>query len=132
NGSHARPQGQPAVEGLDADPGRCDRAQARPDRVAILPRIGDARRTPAGRDRGAALDHDETMLRKLIASGLVVATMLIAVPTVLGALRSQSAFAAPFAQGDLITGGWSYPQSVEAPQLKLGGPCREPPTRGNA
>ena len=72
------------------------------------------------------------MLRKLIASGLVVAATLIAVPTVLGALRSQSAFAAPFTQGGVTTRGWSSRQSVDAQRLRVGVPVRQRLTIANA
>ncbi len=72
------------------------------------------------------------MLRKLICSGLVVAATLIAVPTMLGALRSQSAFAAPFTNGDVSTRGWSSRQSVDAQRLRVGGPVEQTLTIENA
>jgi hypothetical protein len=72
------------------------------------------------------------VLRKLITSGLVVAATLIAVPTVLGALHSQSAFAAPFTQGGVITRGWSSRQSVDAKRLRVGVPVRQTLTIANA
>jgi len=72
------------------------------------------------------------MLRKLIASGLVVAATLIAVPTVLGALRSQSAFAAPFTHGDVTTRGWSSRQAVDAQRLRVGVPVGQTLTIVNA
>jgi hypothetical protein len=72
------------------------------------------------------------VLRKLIASGLVVAATLIAVPTVLGALRSQSAFAAPFTKGGVITRGWSSRQSIDAQRLRVGVPVRQTLTIANA
>jgi hypothetical protein len=72
------------------------------------------------------------VLRKLIASGLVVAAALTAVPVMLGALRSQSAFAAPFSQGGLITRGWSSRQSVDARRLRVGVPVSQTLTIENA
>jgi hypothetical protein len=72
------------------------------------------------------------VLRKLIVSGLVVAATLIAVPVMLGALRSQSAFAAPFSQGGLITRGWSSRQSVDAQRLRVGVPVSQTLTIENA
>jgi hypothetical protein len=65
------------------------------------------------------------MLRKLIASSLVVAATLIAVPTMLGALRSENAFAAPFTQGGVVTHGYSSRQAVDAQRLKVGFPVEQ-------
>jgi hypothetical protein len=71
------------------------------------------------------------VLRKLIISGLVVAATLIAVPTMLGAIRSQSAFAAPFTQGGVTTRGWSSRQSVDAQRLRVGVPVGQTLTIAN-
>ena len=56
---------------------------------------------------------------------LALATTLIAVPTVLGALPGKSAFAAPFTQSDVSTRGWSSPQPVEAQRLRIGVPVEQ-------
>jgi hypothetical protein len=72
------------------------------------------------------------VLRKLICSGLVVGVTLIAVPTMLGALRSQSAFAAPFTNGEVSTRGWSSRQSVDAQRLRVGVPVEQTLTIENA
>lgn len=72
------------------------------------------------------------MLRRLISSALVIAVTLIAVPTMLGALRSQSAFAAPFTQGGVSTRGWSSRQSVDAQRLRVGVPVEQTLTIENA
>src|ERR671936_127722 len=85
-----------------------------------------------GTDADGRRDHDENVLRKLIVSGLVVAATLTAVPVMLGALRSQSAFAAPFSQGGLITRGWSSRQSVDAQRLRVGVPVSQTLTIENA
>jgi hypothetical protein len=72
------------------------------------------------------------MLRKLIASVLVVAVTLIAVPTVLAALRSEGAWAAPFTSGEVSTRGWSSRQSVDAQRLRVGVPVKQTLTIENA
>jgi hypothetical protein len=72
------------------------------------------------------------MLRKLVATVLVVAATLCAVPTVLAALRSESASAAPFTHGEVITRGWSSRQSVDAQRLRVGVPVFQTLTVGNA
>jgi hypothetical protein len=72
------------------------------------------------------------MLRKLIASVLVVAATLIAVPTVLAALRSEGAWAAPFTNGEVSTRGWSSRQSVDAQRLRVGVPVYQTLTIANA
>lgn len=72
------------------------------------------------------------MLRKVVASVLVVAATLVAVPTVLAALRSEGAFAAPFTQGGVITRGWSSRQSVDAQRLRVGVPVKQTLTIENA
>jgi hypothetical protein len=85
-----------------------------------------------GTDAGDLHADDENVLRKLIVFGLVVAATLIAVPVMLGALRSQSAFAAPFSQGGLTTRGWSSRQSVDAQRLRVGVPVSQRLTIENA
>jgi hypothetical protein len=72
------------------------------------------------------------MLRKLIASGLVVAATLVAVPTVLAALRSESAFGAPFAAGGVATRGWMSRLPVDARRLRVGLPVAQKLTIVNA
>jgi hypothetical protein len=71
-------------------------------------------------------------LRNVAASGLALATTLIAVPTVLGALPGKTAFAAPFTQGDISTRGWSSPQPVEAQRLRIGAPVEQTLTIENS
>jgi len=71
-------------------------------------------------------------LRNVVASVFAVATTLIAVPTVLGALPGKSAFAAPFTQGQISTRGWSSPRPVEARRLRVGVPVVQTLTIENA
>lgn len=67
-----------------------------------------------------------------MASILAVAVTLIAVPTVLGALPDETAFAGPFTAGDVSTRGWSSPQPVEAQRLRIGVPVEQTLTIDNA
>ena len=64
-------------------------------------------------------------LRNIVASVLALATTLIAVPTVLGALPGQSAFAGPFTHQEVSTRGWSSPRPLEAQRLKVGVPVEQ-------
>jgi hypothetical protein len=71
-------------------------------------------------------------LRNVVVSVLAIAATLVAVPTMLGALPGQSAFAGPFTQGDVSTRGWSSPQPVEAQRLTIGVPVEQTLTIDNA
>jgi hypothetical protein len=71
-------------------------------------------------------------LRAVVVSVLAVTATLIAVPTMLGALPGQSAFAGPFTQGDVSTRGWSAPQPVDAQRLKVGVPVEQTLTIENS
>jgi hypothetical protein len=86
----------------------------------------------AGDRLGTDPGDDESMLRKLLSSAVSIAVALVAVPTMLGALRSQSAFAAPFTHGDVSTRGWSSRQSVDAQRLRVGVPVQQTLTVDNA
>lgn len=71
------------------------------------------------------------MLRKVFVSILVVAATLVAVPSVLAALRSPTAFGASFTHGNVTTRGWASPQAIDAQRLRIGVPVRQSLTIAN-
>jgi hypothetical protein len=71
------------------------------------------------------------MLRKIFISLLVVVSTLVVVPSVFAALNSPSVFGAKFTHGNVVTGGWASPQSIDAQRLRVGVPVGQSLTIAN-
>ena len=70
------------------------------------------------------------MLRKVLASALVVAATLVIVPSVL-AVQSAGATRSPFTHQTVVSGGWASPLPIDAGRLRIGVPVSQSLTIAN-
>ena len=70
------------------------------------------------------------MVRKILASALVLAAAFVIVPSVL-AVQGASATRAPFTHGTVVSGGWASPLPISAGRVRIGAPVSQSLTIAN-